>query len=99
MNDGRPCGANGCVVAVMNVFPNILVEDKLTYVEDDFNILWSANTEMAKAIACTQSPETIKQIFKYQQSRVAKIEITESVNIQRKKMDHLKKAYWRVNQM
>ena len=54
---------------------------KLTDVDDDFNTPGSASANMMKAIACIQNPVTIKKICKYQQSRVAQIEITESVNL------------------
>jgi len=62
-------------------FPIIFVGCKLTDVDDDFNTPGSASANMMKAIACIQNPVTIKKTYKYQQSRVAKIEITESVNI------------------
>lgn len=54
---------------------------KLTDVGDDFNSSSSASANMMKAIACIQDPETIKKICEYHKSRVAKINITESVNI------------------
>ena len=62
-------------------FPIIFVGCKLTDVDDDFNTPGSASANMMKAIACIQDPETIKKICEYQKSRVAKINITESVNI------------------
>lgn len=61
--------------------PKSEVGTKLTDVDGEFNPLGSANTNVMKAIACVQSREVIKKVFNFQQSRVTRIETTESVNI------------------